>query len=68
MVSILTAGVVMSMYYNWKLGLTVCAFIPILVVGVIIQMRVLMGIQESKKNVTEEASKVRRFVLFCGLH
>ncbi len=58
MISILAAGIVMSMYYNWKLGLTVIVFIPVLIVGVIIQMRVLMGIQSSKKKVTEEASKI----------
>ena len=58
MVSILSAGIVISMYYNWKLGLVVLAFVPILIVGVIVQMRVLMGIHTSKKKVTEEASKV----------
>ncbi|KAI2799339.1 Pgp-2p [Blomia tropicalis] len=58
MVSILSAGIVISMYYNWKLGLVVLAFVPILIVGVIVQMRVLMGIHTSKKKVTEEASKI----------
>lgn len=65
MVSILAAGVSMSMYYNWKLGLTVVAFIPVLVIGVIFQMRILMGIQTSKRKVTEEASKVKLSSLFA---
>src|SRR5699024_2761304 len=51
-ISILIAGVIISMSHCWKLGLLMLSFVPIILVSVYFQMRILFGMATTKRKVT----------------
>ncbi|KAH7637104.1 multidrug resistance protein 1-like [Dermatophagoides farinae] len=57
-VSILTAGIVISMFYCWKLSLVMLCFVPVILISVYFQMKIIMGMNISKRKVSEEATKI----------
>ncbi|XP_027205312.1 multi drug resistance 50 [Dermatophagoides pteronyssinus] len=57
-VSILTAGIILSMFYCWKLSLVMLCFVPVILLSVYFQMRIIMGMNISKRVVSEEATKI----------
>ena len=48
----------LGLAYNWKLGLVCTVFLPIVVLGLYLELRFTMGLEEGEKNAFEESSKL----------
>ncbi|CAL1272515.1 unnamed protein product [Larinioides sclopetarius] len=56
--STLVASIVLALWYNYKIGLVVLAFIPAVLIGAYFEGRVVSSDSKSEKKGTEKASKV----------
>jgi ATP-binding cassette subfamily B (MDR/TAP) protein 1 len=56
--STLSAAIVIALYYNWKLGLVVMVFIPVVIASTYFQMVIISGQINKDKLSNEEASRV----------
>ena len=56
--STLSAGIIISVIYNWKLGLVIMCFIPLVIISTYFQMKILGGQVNKDKKSHEEAAKV----------
>ncbi|XP_054157883.1 ATP-dependent translocase ABCB1-like isoform X2 [Oppia nitens] len=57
-VSTLGAGVVIALYYSWKLGLVIICFIPLVIISTYFQMKIISGQVTKDKKTREEASRI----------
>ena len=48
----------LGLAYNWKLGLVCTVFLPIVVLGLYLELRFTMGLEEGEKKAFEESSKL----------
>ncbi|XP_055935282.1 ATP-dependent translocase ABCB1-like isoform X3 [Argiope bruennichi] len=56
--STLIASIVLALSYNYKIGLVVLAFVPVVLIGAYFEGRVVSSDSKKEKKGTEEASKV----------
>ncbi len=54
----LVISVGLAMYYEWKLGLVTSCFMPLLLVGIYFQMKVVMGQDMMETSSLADAAKV----------
>ena len=54
----LGTGVIIGFVYSWKLTLLVLAFMPMIAVAGLIEMKILQGTANSGKSALEQAGKV----------
>ncbi|CAG2103942.1 unnamed protein product [Medioppia subpectinata] len=57
-VSTLGAGVVLALYYSWKLGLVIICFIPLVIASTYFQMKIISGQITKDKKSREDASSI----------
>lgn len=57
-ISILSAGIFISMMYCWKLSLVLLCFVPIIIIAVYFQLKIITGMSIFKRKNTEKAAKV----------
>lgn len=57
-ITTLCIGVGLAMYYDWRLGLTTLPFMPVVLLSVYFQTKMLTGQNMSEARVIDEASKV----------
>jgi len=55
----LISGVVIAFIYSWQITLLIIAFLPFLILGGYLQMRMLTGAAGKNKEALEAAGKVR---------
>lgn len=58
----IVAGLVIGFIYSWKLTLLIIAFLPLLMIGGFLQMKMLTGAAGKNKKALESAGKVRVYV------
>ncbi|XP_022253939.1 multidrug resistance protein 1-like, partial [Limulus polyphemus] len=56
--STLVAGLTISFYYNWKLGLVLLCFVPLVLLATYFESRMISGQLLSEKSAGEEATKI----------
>jgi ATP-binding cassette, subfamily B (MDR/TAP), member 1 len=66
-VATLVIGIVLSLYFSWKLGLVTVAFVPIVFFAVVLESRVSRMQSAFAKTSLENASKVIK-IFPCNLH
>lgn len=54
----LGVGVIIAFVYSWPITLLIIAFIPLLIIGGVFQMKALAGFAESNKSTIEQAGAV----------
>ena len=54
----LLIAVVMGIYYSWKMGLVASLFIPVLLVGIILQQKIITGEDSIEKAAFEKSAQV----------
>ncbi len=56
-----------AMYYEWKLGLVTACFMPLVLVGIYFQMKVVMGQDSLETTALADSAKVfnRNILRFC---
>ena len=54
----LGTGVIIGFVYSWKLTLLVLAFMPMIAIAGLIEMKILQGTANSGKSALEQAGKV----------
>lgn len=59
-VSSLGVGLVLAFIYGWPVALVVLGFTPFLVLGGVLQTKMLSGFSSKDKEIIEEAGKVSR--------
>ena len=52
-------GIIIGFVFSWKLTLTVIGFVPFIMIGGFLQMKILQGFAHDGKEALENASKVR---------
>ncbi|CAD5111259.1 DgyrCDS587 [Dimorphilus gyrociliatus] len=55
---VLGIGVILAMYYSWKLTLAIIAFVPLLILGGAMEMIIMSGMHGKSSKNLEEASKI----------
>lgn len=55
-------GLFLAFFYNWPITLVVISFLPIMVIGGIMQTKVLTGFSGKDKEILEEAGKVLYYI------
>ena len=58
----LLIAVVMGIYYSWKMGLVASLFIPVLLVGIILQQKIITGEDSIEKAAFEKSAQVWPFL------
>ena len=58
----LTTGIIIAFVYSWKLALCVLAFMPMIAIAGVLQMKILQGTANSGKSALEQAGKVSGYV------
>ena len=53
-------GLIIAFIYGWQLTLLIIAFLPLLIIGGFLQIRILAGVAGSNKTALEEAGKVSK--------
>ncbi|CAG2162164.1 unnamed protein product [Oppiella nova] len=61
----LGAGVVLALYYSWKLGLVISCFIPLVIMSSFLQLRITGAQVSSDKKSKEEASRIAVEAISC---
>lgn len=56
-------ALIIAFIYGWQLTLLIIAFLPFIVLGGYLQIRILAGVAGSNKQALEEAGKVNCLVL-----
>lgn len=51
-------GLILALVYGWAIALTILAFVPFMIVGGVLQTKMLTGFSGKDKEVLEEAGKV----------
>jgi ABC-type bacteriocin/lantibiotic exporter with double-glycine peptidase domain len=51
-------GLIIAFIYGWQLTLLILAFLPLLIIGGFLQVRILAGVAGQNKQALEEAGKV----------
>jgi hypothetical protein len=54
----LGVGIILSFAYSWSVTLVILAFIPLMIIGGILQTKMLTGFSKKDKEILEEAGKV----------
>lgn len=57
-ISNLGVGIILSFAYSWPVTLVILAFIPLIIIGGVLQTKMLTGFSKKDKQVLEEAGKV----------
>ena len=61
-VSAMGAAVAISFVYCWQIALIVLAFVPIIFIGGILQVKIMQGFSNSDKGALEESGKVEKIL------
>ena len=62
----LLIAVVMGIYYSWKMGLVASLFIPVLLVGIILQQKIITGEDSIEKAAFEKSAQVWPFITYLS--
>lgn len=62
-----TSALTIAFVYSWKLTLVTLAFMPLMVISSIIQVRTVTGFSRGDKEITEKAGKVELPILITIL-
>ena len=54
----LLIAVVLSIYYSWKMGLVASLFIPVLLIGIILQQKIMTGEDSIEKAAFEKSAQL----------
>lgn len=54
----LGVGLILALAYGWPIALTIFAFLPLMVIGGILQTKMLTGFSSKDKEILEDAGKV----------
>ncbi len=57
-ISNLGVGIIISFAYSWPITLVILAFIPLIIIGGVLQTKMLTGFSKKDKEILEEAGKV----------
>ena len=61
-------GVVIGFVYSWELTLCVLAFAPFIMIGGMVEMKILAGQTQENAKALEHAGKVRRMMNLSFIH
>jgi hypothetical protein len=56
----LGVGIILSFVYSWSITLLILAFIPLLIVGGVLQTKMLSGFSKKDKEILEESGQVKQ--------
>ncbi len=48
----------LAMYYEWRLGLVVSCFVPVMLIGIYFQMRIVLSQDSTEASTLADSSKV----------
>ena len=56
-------GLVLAFVYGWAIALTILAFVPFMIIGGVLQTKMLTGFSSKDKEVLEDAGKVMKILI-----
>jgi hypothetical protein len=59
----LGTGIVLSFIFGWAIALLVLGFVPFMIIGGILQTKLVTGFASKDKDIIEEAGKVKKICI-----
>ncbi len=60
----LGVGLVLAFVYSWSITLLILSFIPLMIIGGVLQTKMLTGFSKKDKDILEDAGKVTYYLIY----